>query len=210
MTDEEVKKLSADISIPIKQLNRLNKEKWYHGTTEDAYLSMLEQGVRADYNYGSQLDFGMGFYLTDSLNSASNYISRVPVLDDTATSFMERKEWCVVEFEFNPFKLLFESENSYTYHNFAKHDDDFAKFVFENRLYNVYNEHPHGYDIIWGVMSDSVPPEVLLSYLNKQITYDEAIEKLQKPQSMKQLFIGTQSICDMLRISNVEYFKKED
>lgn len=91
------------------------------------------------------------------------------------------------------------------------HDEKFAKFVFENRLKNVYNENPHGYDIIWGVMSDSIPPEIIMSYLNNEITYENAIKALQKPQSMKQLYIGNQAICNMLHISNlVEFNKKEE
>ena len=100
--------------------------------------------------------------------------------------------------------------NKFRFCNFPKHNEEFAKFVFENRLNNVYNEKPHGYDIIWGVMSDSIPPEVLLAYQNNEITYAEAICKLQKPQSMKQLFIGNQEICNMLKVSNLFQFDKKE
>ena len=210
MQKEELDRISREYGIPVKQLNRLNKNNWYHGTTLDAYYNIRDQGVISSYNIGTQLDFGTGFYLTDSVESASKYMGRLPDLGENG-ELIKRTKWCVIEFEFNPFELLFKTESNYKFRNFAKHDEEFAKFVFANRLYNVYNEKPHGYDIIWGVMSDSIPPEVLLAYQNNEITYEEAIRKLQKPQSMKQLYIGNQTICDMLKISNlIEVDEKEE
>lgn len=210
MTKEAINEISKKYAIPVRQLNQLNHDKWYHGTTIDAYHNICEQGVISSYNIGTQLDFGTGFYLTDSKEAASRYMGRLPDINENG-EIVKRTKWCVIEFELNPCNLLFESERKYTYHNFPKHDEEFAKFVFENRLYNVYNEKPHGYDIIWGVMSDSIPPEVILAYQNGEITYEEAIHKLQKPQSMKQLYIGNQEICDMLKISDlVEVDEKEE
>lgn len=209
MENKILEEISRKYSIPIRQLNKLNKDKWYHGTTMDAYYNICEQGVISTYNIGTQLDFGTGFYLTDTIESASKYMDRLPDFNEKGEP-VKRTEWCVIEFEFNPFHLLFETENTYTFCNFPKHNEDFAKFVFANRMYNVYNEKPHGYDIIWGVMSDSVPPEVLLSYQNNEITYEEAIGRLQKPQSMKQLYIGNQKICNMLKISDIIEIKKEE
>lgn len=204
-----IDEISGKTGVPVKQLNRLNRDKWYHGTTIDAYYSICEQGVLSLYNIGTQLDFGAGFYLTDSVESASRYMKRLPELDSLGM-LIPRKTWCVIEFEFNPFQLLFDAESQYTYCNFPKHDERFAKFVFENRLNNVYNEKPHGYDIIWGVMSDSVPPEIIMSYLNHEISYEEAVLFLQKPQSMRQLYIGNQNICDMLKISALLHFGEKE
>lgn len=209
VTNEKLNELSVKTGIAVKQLNRLNQDMWYHGTTMDAYDSICEQGVLSSYNIGTQLDFGAGFYLTDSIEAASRYMKRLPELDASGV-LTERTEWCVIEFEFNPFHLLFETENQYKYCNFPKHDENFAKFVFENRLNNVYNERPHGYDLIWGVMSDSIPPEIIMAYLNQEITYENAIHFLQKPQSMKQLFIGNQDICNMLKISRLIRFDKKE
>lgn len=209
MEKHEINELSQKTGISVRQLNRLNNDKWYHGTTIEAYHSICEQGVLSSYNIGTQLDFGAGFYLTDSVESASGYMKRLPE-PDASGALIQRKTWCVIEFAFNPFSLLFDTENKYTYYNFPKHDEQFAKFVFENRLNNVYNENPHGYDIIWGVMSDSVPPEVIMSYLNGEISYTDAISILQKPQSMHQLFIGNQQICDMLEISALLQFEEKE
>ena len=205
----KVEQLSLTTGIAVKQLNKLDQDKWYHGTNIDSYHNICGQGVLCSYNIGTQLDFGAGFYLTDSIDAASRYMRRLPELDESG-KFTKRTKWCVIEFEFNPFKLLVETDNKYKYCNFPKHDEKFAKFVFENRLNNVYNEKPHGYDIIWGVMSDSVPPEIIMAYLNKEISYQQAIESLQKSQSMKQLYIGNQEICDMLRISNLIMFNETE
>ena len=68
---------------------------------------------------------------------------------------------------------------------------------------NAFRENHHGYDIIWGVMSDNLPDQIVYDYTEGLITYDEAIVKLQKPNSMKQLYISTQEICDMLKITDV-------
>ena len=87
--------------------------------------------------------------------------------------------------------------------NFPKHNEVFAKFAFDNRLNNVDNEKPHGIDVIWGVMSDNFPNQIVYQYMDGEISYEEAISKLQKPNSMKQLYIGNQEICDMLEVVNV-------
>lgn len=184
----------------------MNSNKWYHGTTYDGAMNIQKQGVIASYNHGTSLDFGMGFYLTDTYERAENYISRVPVINPDGT-MDERTSWTIVEFEFNPFQLLFEGSGVYTYKNFPKHNYEFAEFSFHNRVFNVFNEEPHGYDIIWGVMSDSVPDQVILKYKNGEITDEEAIKMLMKPNSMKQLYVGNQTICDMLHITNI--FNKE-
>lgn len=197
-----VETVSRDTGISIRELNRLNQNKWYHGTTIEGAKNIEKVGVIANYNYGSELDFGMGFYLTDTYERAENYISKLPVTD-TEGNITERNEWAVIEFEINPFQILFSDPNEYKYKNFSKHNEEFAKFSFDNRLNNVYNEKPHGYDIIWGVMSDSLPVQIVLDYKNGEISYEDAIAQLQKPNSLKQLYLGKQEICDKLIITNI-------
>lgn len=198
-----IERVSIETGISIKELNRLNRNKWYHGTTIEGANNIQKVGVIANYNIGSELDFGTGFYLTDTYERAENYISKVPVTDEDG-NMVNRTEWAIIEFEINPFEILFLSNEEYTYRNFSKHDEQFAKFSFDNRLNNVYNENPHGYDIIWGVMSDSLPIKLLIDYKNGIISYEEVILQLQKPNSMKQLYIGKQEICDRLVITNIE------
>lgn len=57
-------------------------------------------------------------------------------------------------------------------------------------------------------MSDSNPEQVVWDYKNQKISYEKVIQLLQKSNSMKQLFISNQEICDMLVINNI--FMKED
>ena len=206
-----VNDVNAKTGIPVKELNLLNRDLWYHGTSLEDAENIRKLGVIVDYNYGNSLDFGAGFYLTDTKKRADSYMSRVPVIEPDGKT-RTRTEWAVIEFNFNPFILLFgnplktdEKELTvlnglnYKYMNFAKHDKKFAEFVFENRL----NNKPHGIDIIWGVMSDSIPDQVMIDYSNGELTYDLAIEKLIKPNSMKQLYVGSQVICKMLKWSNL-------
>lgn len=203
-----IERISHETGISIKELNRLNQNKWYHGTTIEGAKNIEKVGVIANYNYGSELDFGMGFYLTDTYERASSYISKLPITDADG-KIRERTEWAVMEFEINPFEILFMGDNDYKYINFNKHNEEFAKFSFDNRLNNVYNEKPHGYDIIWGVMSDSLPIKLLLDYKNGVISYEDAISQLQKPNSMKQLYIGKQEICDRLTVTDISIKKEE-
>lgn len=108
---------------------------------------------------------------------------------------------------FNPYETLFVKLGQYKYCNFPKYNNDFAKFVLDNRTQNR-NMTIHHYDLIWGVMSDSIPDQVIWNYKNGIISYDEAIEKFKKCNSMKQLFLSNQTLCDMLMINNI-YFKEE-
>ena len=201
----EIQEVSKKTGISVKELNRLNQDFWYHGTTLKDAENIRENGVIASYNCERMLDFGTGFYLTDTHQRASNYISRVPVI--TASGGLERrKEWAVVEFMFNPCKLLFCNENQYLYRNFPKHNEEFAEYVFHNRIDCV--EGYKTYDLIWGVMSDSIPSEAIIDYKKGKIPYEEVIKVLQKPNSMRQLYIGNQVICDMLVLNNV-YIEEE-
>lgn len=198
MQDKKIAEISRKTGISIKELNRLNNNLWYHGTTIVDAKSIIENGVNALYNVDSCLDFGPGFYLTPSLELAENYISRVPLyLKDG--SMVKRESWGILKFEFNPFELIFNSDSNYTYRNFPKHNEEFAEFVFRNRVYNQSNENPHGYDFIWGVMTDAIPDEIIKDYNNDLITYEQAIQALTKSNSMKQLYISNQNICNMLK-----------
>lgn len=204
--DEKIKTISEQTGISVKELNRLNHDLWYHGTTIEDAENIRQKGVFANYNIGKPLDFGPGFYLTDTYQHASSYISKLPIVSPSG-KLEAREKWAIIEFKFNPYEILFSQFGQYKYCNFPTHNNDFAKFVFGNRTKNR-NEAPHHYDLIWGVMSDSIPDQVILDYKNGIISYEEAIKKFQKSNSMKQLFLSNQKLCDMLMINNI-YFKEE-
>ena len=209
VTKEEIVVMTELLGISVKVANQLNRDFWYHGTTMEDALNIQETGVIANYNLGTQLDFGTGFYLTDTEDKASSYMSRLPYVDESGEA-VSRDKWAVIEFEFNPCEFLLSKGGAVNFHTFPKHDEEFAKFVFFNRLNNSFNDRPHGYEIIWGVMSDSNPIEIISDYQQGLIDEQAAIEKLQKPNSMKQLYIGTQDICSMLKVHKIIEKSKED
>lgn len=198
----DIQTISQQTGISIKELNRLNQDLWYHGTTIESAENIAKNGVIANYNLGEQLDFGPGFYLTDTYERAVSFISRAPILTSDG-NIQLRKEWAIITFEFNPFNLLFAHKTQYNFCNFPKHNDEFANFVFRNRLYNTRKEFPHLFDIIWGVMSDNKPFEIIQKYNNKTISYETAINQFKKTNSMRQLYIGNQDICNMLKIQEI-------
>lgn len=198
----DIQTISKQTGISIRELNRLNQDLWYHGTTIESAENIAKNGVIANYNVGDQLDFGPGFYLTDTYERAVSFISRAPILAPDG-SIQPRKNWAIITFQFNPFNLLFLYETQYNFCNFAKHNDEFANFVLKNRLYNTEEENPHPYDIIWGVMSDNNPIQIIEEYQKSIINYEIAIEKLKKTNSMRQLYIRNQNICDMLKIQEI-------
>ena len=54
-------------------------------------------------------------------------------------------------------------------------------------------------------MSDSVPDKIASDYESGRISYSEAVSLFRKSTSMKQLYIGNNSICEML----VPIYEKE-
>ena len=199
---DNIKLISEQTGIAVRELNRLNQDYWYHGTTVESAENIQKQGVIIDYNVGIELDFGPGFYLTDTHLRASTYMSKLPIITEEG-NLQDREEWAVIEFEFNPYELLFSSGSQYSYKNYPKHNEEFANFVLHNRTHNVYKENPHNFDIIWGIMSDSNPKRMIEAYRNNVITRSMLIKHLQKPNSMRQLYIGNQRIGNLLRIHKI-------
>lgn len=131
-----------------------------------------------------------------------SFISRRPAIASNG-DIQHLQNMAIITFAFNPFELLFQSDTQYSYHNFSKHSEEFANFVFFNRLYNTENENPHNFDVIWGVMSDNNPFKITMDYKNQTLTKTDAITLLQKTNSMRQLYIANQDICDMLKIQEI-------
>lgn len=175
----------------------LSQKIWYHGTLFSNWESFCKNGVLVDINKDTSdaLDFGYGFYLAPSKERAEHYI----------LSMMENSDFynsadipMILGFEFNALEL-FESE---IYHTkiFDKYDDEFAIFVFTNRTENLSGSTQHNYDVIYGVMSDSVPTQAILEYKMGVKTKDEVLQILKKGTSMKQLSLHKQELCDSIQL----------
>ena len=181
----------------------LSSCKWYHATTKSNFENLLKTGVIADYNRGSELDFGYGFYLTVSEEMAERYISRLfgSIQDGNSEPLV------IMEYEFLPIEWFLSDD--YRSKVFPKFDDEFAEFVFMNRLECKTKKQQHEYDVIYGVMSDSVPTKLLLAFRAGEISKEEVLEGLKKSNSMKQICIHNQSLCDTISLSRAyEYDPK--
>lgn len=71
--------------------------------------------------------------------------------------------------------------------------------MFENRTKNLNGMNQHCYDILFGVMSDSLPTILFLQYENGEISKEKVIEGLKKSNSMKQLSLHNQGLCDIIK-----------
>lgn len=194
----------------------LSSDKWYHATTLDGFKKICDMGVKADYNKGNELDFGFGFYLTPQRDKAETFIKNVleydnsEVGDSITESFglpikenKDKKIPVVIEFSFVPLEWF---ENaSYNYKILNAYDDEFAEFVFNNRVNNLSEENQHEFDLIFGVMSDSLPTILIQKYKNKELTKENVIEGLKKSTAVKQLSIHNQKICDIIKINKAYY-----
>lgn len=199
-----------------KERKYLSKSKWYHGTTLDGFKKICSMGVRADYNKGNELDFGYGFYLTPVKEQAESFIKKLlqydkTEIDKTVTNSFgfptkeneDKKIAVVIEFEFTPLQWF---EGDYYKHKILNaYDDEFAEFVFNNRINYMAECNQHNYDLIFGVMSDSLPIILMQRYKNGELSKEQVIEGLKKQTSAKQLSIHNQKICDIINISNAYY-----
>jgi len=183
-----------------KTKNILASNKWYHATTLGGWHNICRLGIQADYNKETSLDldFGYGFYLSPTQELAESYIERL-----VKAVLIEKNEPVIVEFNFTPLNWFVDGHNSTV---FEYYDDQFANFVFENRTENYNGGNQHNYDIIYGVMSDSVPTELLSKYGAGLITKQMVLDGIKKSTRMKQLSLHDQLLCDIIEPSKAYRF----
>lgn len=191
-----------DIKLPQKVINAISSTTWYHATTLESYHNIKEKNVIVDYNSGSELDFGYGFYLTTTAKLAENYISRL-------YKWQKNPDVSLVIMEYEATPLLWFQDSQYKCKIFPSFNDEFADFVFYNRTQNIYGNNQHEYDIIYGVMSDSTPTALILRYEAGEITKDDVISGLKKGNSMKQLSLHNQELCDLLVLKRAYIYDPE-
>lgn len=64
----------------------------------------------------------------------------------------------------------------------------------------MYGLKQHDYDVIYGVMSDSVPTQAILEYKMGVKTKEEVLECFKKATSMKQISLHRQELCDIIKL----------
>ena len=184
----------ATLELPDKIKRILSADKWYHATTKSNFENILSKGVIADHNRYSELDFGYGFYLTTSEKLAESFISRLFAWQEHTNN----DPLVIMEYKKTPLEWFIGDD--YNTAIFPEFDDAFATFVFENRLNSTTGEQFHNFDAIYGVMSDSVPTKLLLQYRAGEITREEVIQGLKKGNSMKQISLHSQDLCDIIEL----------
>jgi hypothetical protein len=197
---------------------QLSNSKWFHATTYIRWENIKNNGIIADFNkYASDaLDFGYGFYLTNKSDSAERLINgwkRAGLLNETEVL-------TIIEFDFSPLEWFEDDIHKELVLN--KHDDEFALFVYENRMYNIngnrqQDEKEQNYDIIYGVQTDAAdkaPNETaawaILEHKMGNLTKDEVLQRLKRSYSMKQLCLTKQELCDVIKPSRVYTFEKNE
>lgn len=169
----------------------MHQDTWFHGTTLSGWKNLCKYKVLADYNKGMELDFGYGFYLAPKYKQAERYINRI--LPYLPSNSKDEKIGVVIEFE-----LKLDNYLNFKYCSFLKFNEDFANFVITNRL--KPNIRQHDYDFIVGIMSDSNPLELIMKYRRGEMQYQELATNFMIGNSMEQVSLHNQIICDKLRV----------
>lgn len=187
-----------------KTLNKLKNDKWYHTTGLNEWKSIHNLGVQADYNKlnSIDLDFGYGFYMSDTQERAEIYGNKL-----VDAHLRLPNDIVILEFNFTPY--IYFSGQDYISKIFESYDDEFADFVFENRTKNDDGAAQHEYDIIYGVMSDSLPTKLISEYQIGRVTKGDVLVSLKKATSMKQLSLHNQCICDILCLERAYLFNTD-
>lgn len=179
----------------------LQKDRWYHGTTKSGFNNIMSQGVKFDIGWGTELDFGPGFYLAPKREMAENFIKQQIEFkkSDGLEEFLapEQFEAVVIEFKLDLVPYL-ASEGIKVY---DRNNREFASFVAENRI-RAKEGLVHDYPLVYGVMSDNNPVGLVSKFNEGELNKEEVIEGiLEKTISTRQLSIHKQEICDIITIT---------
>ena len=167
-----------------KEHEFLSCNRWYHATSKKFFDKIIHDGIKADINRHSELDFGYGFYLAENSDWAEKY----------AKGFDDGR---IIEFHFRPVDILGEDKN---YRFFGKLDEEFAEFVFLNRMYFSDNADDcvHSYDLVAGVMSDGTQATDFEEFRDGDISKSELFGRLLLPKEDWQISIHSQLLCDQI------------
>ena len=173
----------------------------YHGTTLVAWENIRQNGVIADINANTELDFGKGFYASfpkdrkyavkHALVAAKENFKRAEIKENTVLIKLEIDE--------NLFKnkLVFNKRNK-----------KFIDFVFDTRK-NYLNENLP-YDVIIGFMADGTVDILMSFYLEHENALTAKFVKwcYKLPFNLhRQIVIKSQELCDKITILEVTNLK---
>lgn len=201
------------MTLKKKTIRYLNQTSWYHGTSVSGYQNIEKHGIEALYNINNELDFGPGFYLAPEKNMAAGFVTRMlefqkQIIPNITTDAITP---VVLEIEFTNSPYTYFTDETYRTGTFENFDEEFARFIFHNRTKNVGKSPDHGYDMIYGVMSDNNPTLLISQFKANEITEEEVIMGIiEKKISTKQLSIHNQEICGILKIKDVHTIEHKE
>ncbi len=160
----------------------LSHNRWFHATSARFFDSIIHQGIIANINRDTELDFGYGFYLAANPKWAEKY----------AKGFEDAR---IIEFHFRPIDILQGNPN---YKFFGALNEEFADFVFSNRMFIATSEREcaHDYDLVAGVMSDGSQVVDFEEFRDKEISKSELYRRLLLPREDWQIAIHSQELCN--------------
>lgn len=174
-----------------KEEKFLNLTTWYHGTSLAGWKNICKLGILADYNKGTELDFGSGFYLSQNLDNTIKYAQSVVKYSALEGEYLIP---VIIEFSFTPIDWVNEGA---THKFFPAYDDEFAEYVFDNRL-NCKTKYGSPYDLTAGVTADTKPTALLQQYRIGKLSKERILEELKTGNSVRQLCIHNQKYCDKI------------
>ena len=170
----------------------LKQTDWWHGTTLSAWKNIQSIGIKADYNEGTELDFGYGFYITPKQKQAEYYIKRVLKNNQNDISVLLHCQLCLKDI----------INQGYSGIIMPHHNAQWADFVFNCRLNPLINY--HSYDFVLGATADYSPVKMMAEYRVGLLTKTQVISNfINHAASTDQLVIHNQEICDKIDIIEV-------
>ncbi len=158
--------------------------KLYHGSTVDITNIDLSKSK-------PNKDFGKGFYLSDNRQQAYNMaVYKAMQLD---------MEPVVNIYEFDE-GILTDNSHGLKIKSFKEYNEEWAKFIFENRN-NVNSNIPaHDYDIVYGPIANDRVGLQIRNYMEHNIDLQTFLERLKYMKGITfQYFFGTDRAIKFLK-----------
>ena len=145
----------------------------------------------------NRVDFGKGFYLTDKIGTANNWAIRKVELEGDGTPTIMRYE---VNSDLNTLQGL-------RFPNIP--DIEWLEFICSNRRQNppdhINCEPRHDFNWVAGPIADDKVVDVVAEYMRKEISDNEAIQRLRVLPQTYQLSLHTQAAISFVDEDNVLY-----
>jgi hypothetical protein len=143
----------------------------YHGTT-DNHVASLMKGIDPLANLNKRLDFGLGFYTTNSKKRANKISkSRARVSNNINRRLKIKSHIKAIVFTF---EVDVEKIAKLEVKVFNDTDDEWREFIYNGRMCNK-----HAYDITYGPVADCKMLELLDDIDNNRIDKQEFKRRLQ-------------------------------